>query len=193
MPEAAQGDRKVYDQLDLALLRELQRNARQTNRELAKATHVVPSTSLQRVRALLDRGVVTGFHAAVDLRTIGRGVQALVFVKIRPPSRRVIDQFRVWIMKLPEVLGVFVTSGDHDFVIHIAVGDTGDLYGFVLDRLTQRPEIADVYTSVVFEHARATVVQPASDRGPGNGKARPASPAGNGHARPGEPRWSSRR
>ena len=179
----------MFDRLDLALLRELQRDARQTNRELARATHVVPSTSLQRVRTLLDRGVLTGFHAAVDLRTIGRGVQALVFVKIRPPSRRVIDQFRVWIMQLPEVLGVFVTSGDHDFVIHIAVGDTGDLYGFVLDHLTQRPEIADVYTSVVFEHARNTVVEPAGARESENGKARSVSVAVNGsHTYPGDPR-----
>lgn len=161
----------MFDRLDLTLLRELQRDARQTNRELARSAHVVPSTSLQRVRTLLDRGAVTGFHAAVDLNVIGRRVQALVFIKIRPPSRRVIDQFRAWVLKLPEVINLFATSGNHDFLVHIAVGGSSDLYAFVLDHLTQRPEIADVHTSVVYEYVRNTVVEPLPVSESGNGSA----------------------
>jgi DNA-binding Lrp family transcriptional regulator len=150
----------MLDQLDRALLRELQRDARQTNRELAAATHVVPSTSLTRVRALRDRGIITGFHASVDLASVGRGVQALISVKIRPPSRPVIEGFREWVIRLSEVIGVFVTSGDKDFLIHVAVPTSDDLYSFVIDQLTQRPEVADVQTSLVYEHVTATAVEP---------------------------------
>lgn len=169
----------MFDKLDLALLRELQRDARQTNRELARSTHVVPSTSLQRVRALLDRGVFTGFHASLDLKVIGREVQAIISIKIRPPSRRVIDQFREWVIKLPEVVGLFVTSGNYDFLIHVAVANSDDLYAFVIDRLTQRPEIADVHTSVVYEHMRNTVIEPARTvAADGSAAGRGCTPAG---------------
>ena len=148
------------DELDLALLARLQNDARQTNRDLAAAIGVAPSTSLERVRSLRERGVIRGYHAEVDLEALGRAVQALVAVRIRPPSRQNIEAFREWAAKLPETVGVFVVSGSDDFLIHVAVPNTDGLYAFVIDRLTERPEVADVRTSVVYEHRRVQVLTP---------------------------------
>jgi DNA-binding Lrp family transcriptional regulator len=148
------------DSLDLALLRELQDDARQTNRDLAATVHVSPSTSSERVRALRESGVVRGYHADVDLPALGREVQALTAVTIRPPSRLNIEAFRDWAARLPEIVGVFVVSGGDDFLLHVAVPDTDALYAFVIDRLTERPEVADVRTSVVYEHIRRPVLEP---------------------------------
>jgi DNA-binding Lrp family transcriptional regulator len=146
------------DELDSALLAGLQNNARQTNRDLAEAVGVAPSTSLERVRSLRERGVIRGYHADVDLQALGRGVQALVAVRIRPPSRQNIEAFREWVAQLPETVGVFVVSGGDDFLVHVAVPNTDGLYAFVIDRLTERPEVADVRTSIVYEHRRVRVL-----------------------------------
>ena len=148
------------DELDFALLRELQDDARQTNRELAAAVHVSTSTSSERVRALRARGVIRGYHADISLDALGRPVQALIAVRIRPPSRQNIEGFRDWASKLPELTGVFVVSGSSDFLLHTAVPDTNALYAFVIDRLTERPEVADVDTTVVYEHIRRSVLEP---------------------------------
>lgn len=93
----------------------------------------------------------------VDLPSIGRAVQALIAVRIRPPSRHVIEAFRDWVTSLPQTLGVFVTTGTEDVIIHVAVAvaDNDDLYAFVIDELTQRREVVDVRTSVVSEHIRS--------------------------------------
>ncbi|NIH78696.1 DNA-binding Lrp family transcriptional regulator [Amycolatopsis viridis] len=148
------------DELDQALLRELQRDGRRTNRELAAATGVSPSTSLERVRALRERGVIRGYHVDLDLAKIGRRVQALIAIRVRPPSRRVIDAFREWVTRQPETLGVFVVTGGEDFLVHVAVPDNDSLYAFVIDRLTQRQEVADVRTNVIYEHIRNAVIDP---------------------------------
>jgi DNA-binding Lrp family transcriptional regulator len=148
------------DELDAALLRELQNDARKTNRDIAAAVDVAPSTSLERIRALRQRGVIRGFHADVDFKALGRHVQALIALRIRPPSRGTIDAFRDWVQQLPEVIGVFVVSGGDDFLVHVAVPDTDALYAFVIDRLTQRQELADVRTSVVYEHLRRPAIEP---------------------------------
>lgn len=140
------------DELDTAILRELQRDARRTNRDIAAAVGVSPTTSLDRTRSLRERGVIRGARLIVDLAAIGRPVQALVAVRIRPPSRSVIEGFRDWASRLPEVLGVFVTTGSEDFLVHVAVADNESLYAFVIDRLTERREVVDVRTSVVYEH-----------------------------------------
>jgi DNA-binding Lrp family transcriptional regulator len=150
------------DALDWALLRELQNDARQTNRDLAAKAGVSPSTSLERVRLLRERGVITGYHAALDLDAVGRSVQALISVRIRPPARPVIEQFREWAARLPEVIGLFVTSGTHDFLIHVAVPDVDSVYAFVIDRLTERREVADVQTAMVYEHVQPRCIEPTS-------------------------------
>ena len=148
------------DATDWAILGVLQDDARTSNRDLAAAVHVSPSTSSERVRACKADGVIRGYHADVDYGALGRHVQALTAVTIRPPTREIVEAFRNWVVELPEIVGVFVVSGAADFLLHVAVPDTDALYAFVIDRLTERPEVADVNTSVVYEHIRRTVLEP---------------------------------
>jgi len=148
------------DATDWAILDVLQDDARTSNRDLAAAVHVSPSTSSERVRSLKADGVIRGYHADVDYGALGRHVQALTAITIRPPTREIIEAFRNWVSTLPEIVGVFVVSGTADFLLHVAVPDTDALYAFVIDRLTERAEVADVNTSVVYEHIRRTVLEP---------------------------------
>jgi DNA-binding Lrp family transcriptional regulator len=148
------------DELDTAILRELQSDARKTNREVAAAVGVSPTTALDRTRALRQRGVIRGAILDVDLKAIGRPVQALIAIRIRPPSRRNIEAFREWVSALPDTLGLYVTTGTDDFIVHVAVPDNDSLYEFVIDRLTERPEVADVRTSIVYEHIRNNRISP---------------------------------
>jgi DNA-binding Lrp family transcriptional regulator len=85
-------------------------------------------------------------------------------VRIRPPSRRNIEAFRDWAGRLPDTVGLFVVSGSEDFLLHVAVADYEHLYAFVIDKLTERPEVADVRTSVIYEHLRnhAVIPEPAA-------------------------------
>ena len=159
------------DELDAALLAHLQADARLTNRDLAERVGVAPSTALERVRGLRARGVLQGYHADVALPALGRSVQALIAVRIRPPARHRIEAFRDFATNLPETVAVFVVSGGEDFLVHVAVPDTNALYAFVIDRLTERPEVGDVRTSIVYEHLRRPVLEPLQPR-PEQGPAR---------------------
>src|SRR5260370_16140025 len=129
------------DELDTALLRELQLDARRTNRDLAAAVGVAPTTALDRTRSLRQRGVIRHALLDGDLAAIGRPVQALIAVRIRPPSRRTIAAFRNWVSQLPDTIVVFDVSGSgsDDFLIHVAVPDNNSLYAFVIDTLTRPP------------------------------------------------------
>ncbi|WP_416281009.1 Lrp/AsnC family transcriptional regulator [Mycetocola zhadangensis] len=148
------------DELDKAILRELQRDARRTNRDIAAAVGVSPTTALDRTRSLHRRGVIRGARLELDLASLGRPVQALIAIRVRPPSRENIDAFRTWASQLPETIGVFVVTGTEDFLLHVAVADNNELYSFVIDKLTEREEVTDVRTSVVYEHVRPQVIEP---------------------------------
>jgi DNA-binding Lrp family transcriptional regulator len=146
------------DELDSAILRLVQTDARQSNRELARNLGVAPSTCLERVRALTRRGVIRGYHADIALGALNRSVQAMVSVKVRPSTRDVINTFKASVIKFPEVLSIFVVTGDDDFILHVAVQDLDHLHGFVLDKLSKRPEVAHFRTSVIFQEVTNPVL-----------------------------------
>jgi DNA-binding Lrp family transcriptional regulator len=150
----------VMDELDSAIVQHLQADARQTNRDLARKLGIAPSTCLERVRLLRERGVISGYHAAVDLAALNRRVQALIAVQVRPLSRAVIDEFQGSVSQLHEVLAVFVLAGGDDFIVHVAVQDVEHLHAFLLDRLSKRREIVGFRTSVIYQHTGSTVVTP---------------------------------
>lgn len=148
------------DELDSALVRMLQEDGRRTNRDMAQVLGIAPSTCLERIRSLRQRGILTGFHAEADLTAIGRGLQAMIAVRVRPPTRAVIEAFQAFLVRMPEVISVFVLTGTDDFLVHVAVRDTDHLHAVVLDKLTKRPELADVRTSVIYSHMHKKIVGP---------------------------------
>ncbi|MCO5992900.1 Lrp/AsnC family transcriptional regulator [Actinoallomurus rhizosphaericola] len=154
------------DELDVEIVRLLQTDARQSNRELARKLGIAPSTCLERVRTLTRRGVIRGYHADISLAALNRGVQGLVAVKLRVSSRPFIDAFQEFASRLPEVLSVFVISGDDDFVLHVAVQDLDHLHAFLIDRLSKRREVAGFRTSVVFQQVGNPVLDRLDDPHP---------------------------
>ena len=151
---------RPLDRTDQAIVGALQKNARISNRELAEQVGLAPSTCLERVRALRARGVLRGFHADVDRNALGRGLEAIVAVRIRPHSRAYVDSFRDAALRMPEVIELFHVTGADDFLLHIGVADTDALRDFVLDRLAVRPEVGHVESRVVYDHARRPALEP---------------------------------
>jgi DNA-binding Lrp family transcriptional regulator len=152
----------VMDELDSAILRELQADARLTNRELAARLGLAPSSCLVRTRALREQGVLKGFHAEVDLAKIGRGVQALIAFTIRPLGRDVIRGFETFALQQPEVLAVFVLGGSDDFLVHVATPTIADMHAMLVDRFSKRKEVIGFRTSIVYTHKRRLAVDPVS-------------------------------
>jgi DNA-binding Lrp family transcriptional regulator len=148
------------DRIDRALVDELQKNARISNKELAARVGLAASTCLERVRALRARGIVRGFHADVDRAALGRALEAIVAVRVRPHSRAHVDAFWAYALDLPEVIEVFHVTGADDFLVHVGVADMDALRNFVLDRLTVRAEVAHVETRLIFGQARRPTLEP---------------------------------
>ena len=152
------------DELDSAIVQELQRDARQSNRELAGRVGIAPSTCLERVRLLRARGVILGYHAEVAPAALHRDVEAFVSTRLRPLSRTVIDAFKAAVIELPEVVAVFVVAGDEDFLIHVAVRDLDHLHAFLIDRLSQRREVVSFRSQIVYQSAKKQVLGPLPER-----------------------------
>ena len=143
---------EALDDIDLTLVRLLRDDARVSNARLAEEAGIAPSTSLTRVRSLIERGIVRGFHADLDPRALGLGLEALISINIRVGARKGISSFSDEMRRLPEVVQVFFLGGSEDFIIHVATRDTDHARQFVVDNLSAHPSVASTRTSLVFEH-----------------------------------------
>lgn len=147
------------DRTDRAILAELQRDARIPMRDLAEIVGVAPSTCSERIRRLQQSKVVTGFHAAVDLPSLGRTVQAMVFAQVRPLSRELIATFHRDALAMPEVMAVFVLAGGDDFLLHVGVPGIQELHSFLVDKLSSRREVIQFRSSIVYAHGEKRALE----------------------------------
>ena len=147
------------DSIDRALLLELQKDARQTNKALAGKVGVAPSTCLERVRELQARGVVTGFHAEIDPAAIGRPMEAILSIRQGGEQRAATEKLLADLATLPETIRVMALTGTTDFIVHVAVRDMNQMRDLVWG-LIERSDVGRVQSSLVFERVEGRGLEP---------------------------------
>ncbi|MGH3734887.1 MAG: Lrp/AsnC family transcriptional regulator [Micromonosporaceae bacterium] len=144
-------DSVLLDPVDVEILRLLQNDARITYRELGEAVGVAASTCVDRVARLRRTGLIQGYALRVDPVKLGRGLQALISVQMRPHRRDLIGPFVERVRALPEVRALFHLTGPDDYLVHVAVRNTDDLRRLVLDEFTSHREISHVETRLIYQ------------------------------------------
>ena len=119
------------DAMDWALLHELQEDARLSYSELSRRVHLSPPAVAERVRRLEESGVLTGYHAHVDLAAAGRPVVALIRMSCYGPSCVLRDEaVATW----PEILEIHRVTGDTCSLLKVAAASI-DAFEVVIDKL----------------------------------------------------------
>lgn len=147
--------RVPLDEVDRAILRRLAADARMSNKALADAVGIAQSTCLARVRSLRERGVIRGFHADIDPRAVGHGLQTMIAVRLHPHARGHLGDFAENMRRRPEVLDVYFVAGANDYLLHVAMSGTDAIRWFVAEHLNRNPDVAHTETSLIFEHLPA--------------------------------------
>lgn len=142
------------DRIDRQLVQLLQNNGRLSNKELAAAVGLAPSTCLERIRRLSQTGIIKGIHADVEVKALGIGLQAIYFIELTKHRREVVESFQTEVLQIPEVISVYLIAGRYDFLVHVAVRDTQHLRDLALDTFTNRPEVTRIETALIFNYDR---------------------------------------
>lgn len=113
------------DSTDVALLVELQADARRSYRQLAARVHLSPPAIAERVRRLEQSGVLQHYRAVVDPAAVGRGLQA--FIRIRVADNATTDALTAELPALPDVREAHHLVGEDCFLLRVAVAGIRDL------------------------------------------------------------------
>ena len=140
------------DRTDRELIALLTNDARRSNKELAAAVGIAPSTCSERLRRLEEGGVFRGFHADVDPAVLGIGLRAMIAVRLRRHGADEVAQFTGRAMDLPEVIGMWHVTGPNDFLVHVVVRGADHLRDLAVSSFTAWPEVSHIETSLIFAH-----------------------------------------
>jgi len=168
LPEARHG--ADLDRYDIAILHELQRDARLSNAELAARIGISAAPTWRRVKWLEDQGFITGYRAEIDRRKIGLGVLAFVRIDADRNTAASTRELEDKIRRIPEVIACHYISGSGTFELQVMATDLDAFSKFSLDVLLNLPHVKDLHTSFSLGEVKSGAALPLTHLG---GKAAP--------------------
>lgn len=142
------------DTLDRKILRALQKDARVKNADLARDLGVAPSTMLERVRRLEERGYFSGFKAIINPEKLGFGVQALISVSLGQHSTQTIRPFEQAVKSIPNIMTCYHVTGRFDYILHIVAKNLKELGVLVKEQIASLPGVGKTETFLVFSEIK---------------------------------------
>ena len=152
----------ALDRWDIALLRELQQDARLSNAELAARIGLSAAPTWRRVKRLEAQGYITGYRAELDRRKIGLGVLAFVRVDADRNTGVATRELEDAIRRLPEVTACHYISGTGTFELQVIATDLEAFSRFSMDTLLNLPNVKDIHTSFSLGEVKAGGALPLS-------------------------------
>ncbi|MBB2485723.1 MULTISPECIES: Lrp/AsnC family transcriptional regulator [Roseateles] len=142
------------DKFDLAILSELQKDARKSLQDISQAVGLSTSPCWTRIKRMEEAGVIEGYAVRVNPAAVGLGDTVIVHVTLDSHSDEALFEFGRALEQIPEVLEAFLVSGDYDYYVRIAVADTRDYERLLRERLYKIPGIRHSKSSFVLRQLK---------------------------------------
>jgi DNA-binding Lrp family transcriptional regulator len=136
------------DRTDRAIIAELAADSRLSIRAIAERVHISRTAAHNRVQNLIATGVLKGFGAQVDRKSIGLDVTAIVIVKVGDAPWR---EVATALSELPYVESVLAVSGDIDFVLTVSAPDHEHLSEVIMRQIHGLPGVVSTRSHVVLD------------------------------------------
>ena len=150
----------MLDAKDRRILSELQGDSRLTMQELGDRTGMSSSTCWRRVKSLEETGIIDRYAVIVDPRKSGFGFSSVVHVSLARHEQRNVERFIKEVLRHPEVLECFATSGEADFHLRVVVEDIDAYNAFLDDFIFRLPGVSQVRSNIVLKEIKANTALP---------------------------------
>lgn len=150
----------MLDAKDRRILSELQGDSRLTMQELGDRTGMSSSACWRRVKSLEETGIIDRYAVIVDPRKSGFGFSSVVHVSLARHEQRNVERFIKEVLRHPEVLECFATSGEADFHLRVVVEDIDAYNAFLDDFIFRLPGVSQVRSNIVLKEIKANTALP---------------------------------
>ena len=149
----------MIDPKDRDILREIQRDSAQSVEDLAGKVNLSRNACWRRVKILEDEGVIRARLALLDAEKLNLSLTAFVAIKTAQHESRWLEKFAAAVKDIPEIVAVYRTTGDTDYLLQEVVPDIAG-YDALYKRLIAKIALTDVSSSFVMEKIKETSALP---------------------------------
>ena len=128
---------ETLDETDLQILRTLQKNAKLTTKELADAVHLTATPVFERLKKLERQGFIKKYVAVLDADKLNLSLLVFCKVKLKQINHDIANAFTRKILRMPEVIECYNTSGNYDYLLKVRASDMKHYQEFILNKLGQ--------------------------------------------------------
>ena len=142
------------DDIDQRILRELQKDGRQTHQQLSDKVSLSPSPCARRIKRLEEDGYIRGYVAQIDEQKMGFSMSIFVSVKLDKQIDDLLVCFERAIALFPEVVDCWLMTGGFDYLLRVAVQDLDDFERFLTTRLTKVDGVTSIKSSIPIRRVK---------------------------------------
>jgi DNA-binding Lrp family transcriptional regulator len=132
------------DRIDIRILRELQKDGRMTNVDLAKYAGISAPPCLRRMRALEKAGYIRGYHADIAAEKMGYGLTVFIQIALVNHAEADMAHFAKLVENWPQVRECHMLTGDVDFLLKVVAEDWEAFQKFLTSQLAAAPNIQHI-------------------------------------------------
>jgi Lrp/AsnC family leucine-responsive transcriptional regulator len=129
------------DEVDRKILRALQQDARLTTAQLADKVGLSTTPCWNRLKRLETQGYIDGYVALLNQEKLGLPETVIIEVTLDRHDEEVLARFGELLADLPEVIEAYLTTGDYDYLVKVAVESTAGYERFLREKLYRIPGI----------------------------------------------------
>jgi Lrp/AsnC family leucine-responsive transcriptional regulator len=129
------------DEIDRKILRALQQDARLTTAQLADRIGLSTTPCWNRLKRLETQGYIDGYVALLNQEKLGLPETVIIEVTLDRHDEEVLEHFGQLLTNLPEVIEAYLTTGDYDYIVKVAVESTAGYERFLREKLYRIPGI----------------------------------------------------
>jgi len=118
-------DNPELDSIDLQILNTLQEHCRTSLARLGEQVGLSAPSVQERVKKLEDSGIITGYHATVDAKRLGKDITAFIGVSVNHP--RMLHEFERTVQDFGDVLECHHVTGQHSLLLKVKTDNTSSL------------------------------------------------------------------
>ncbi len=140
-------DDLALDEIDRNLVRELQVDAKISLKSVGAKVGLSAPAVMERVRKLEQAGVILGYYAHVNARSVGLDITA--FIGVRVTDTQCIEEFEQWVVKVPQILECHHVTGGHTLLLKVKIHNTHALERLI-SRIRSLEGVAGTETMIVL-------------------------------------------
>ncbi|WP_047551600.1 Lrp/AsnC family transcriptional regulator [Psychroserpens sp. Hel_I_66] len=144
------------DAIDKKLLKLIQDDSKQTNKELSGKLNLSVTAVYERIKKLERAQVISGYVALVNKKEVDRSFVTFCSIKLLQHTQDYVVQFEKEVKKLDEVLECYHISGDYDYLLKVIVADMDEFREFMVKKLTTISHIGSTHSAFMISEVKHT-------------------------------------